>query len=98
MEQNKKEIKIYKPVLVSENKLELDEDTINYNKNLFEGTDDGFIPMDVDKDVAIQRMSRDLYQFASSGFRELYANEARACRYAKKHHNADPVIVRLGHN
>ena len=93
MEKQKEEIKIFKPVLVSEDKLELDEDSINYNKNLFDGTDDGFIPMDVDKEVAIQRMSKDLYQYASSGFRELYANEARAARYAKKHHDADPMIV-----
>ncbi len=85
--------KIYKPTIISEDPLDLEQSKISYNKNLFEGTENGFIKMDVDKDVAIQRMSRDLYQHASSGFRELYANEARACRYAKKHHNAEPLIL-----
>lgn len=87
------EIKIYKPTLVSEQPLDIPQDEINYNKNLMDGTENGFIKMDVDKQVAIQRMSKDLYQFASSGFRELYANEARACRYAKKHYNAKPTII-----
>ncbi len=91
MMKEEEEIKIYTPTLVSENLLDVTDN--DYNKTLFEGTDNGFIKMDVDKDVAIQRMSRDLYQYASSGIRELYANEARACRTAKKKYNADPMIV-----
>lgn len=47
-----------------------------------DGTGDGFIRTDIEKDVIIQRISRDLYSNPMSGIRELYANEARACRQA----------------
>ena len=40
----------------------------------------------------IQRISHDLYAKPESGFRELFNNEARACRTARKHHNASPRI------
>ena len=79
----KDKIKIYKPILIKEKQLNVPPEDITYNENLFDGTEKGFIKMDVDKDVAIQRMSKKLYKHASSGLRELYVNEARACRYAK---------------
>ena len=85
------DIKIYKPKLVSEHNFELKDN--QYNKTLFEGTDDGYIKMDLDKEVAIQRMSKDLYQYASSGLRELYVNEVRACHTAREKYGADPTII-----
>ena len=50
------------------------------------------IPVKVDKDSAIQRLSTNIYAHATSGVREIYANEARACNIAKKL-GYDPEIL-----
>ena len=83
--------KIYTPKIISEAALGILQEA-GYAGELPAGTKDGFIKTSLEQDVAIQRISHDLYQHAASGFRELYVNEARACRYAKKHHGADPRI------
>ena len=53
---------------------------------------DGVIPVKLEDDVIIQRISRDLYANPTSGIRELYANEARAARTARREYGADPLI------
>jgi hypothetical protein len=47
----------------------------------------------LDSDVIIQKLSHDIYSGWKSGLRELYNNEARACRItAKQHLTANPTI------
>lgn len=62
-----------------------------YRGKLPDGTRDGFIRTDIEKDVIIQRVSKDLYANPASGIRELYVNEVRACQEASGH-GADPYI------
>lgn len=86
------EIKIYKPTLVKEEPLPLEQQELAYAQKLLQVSKDGMIPVKLEEDVVIQRISHDLYAKPESGFRELFNNEARACRTAKKHHNASPRI------
>ncbi len=89
--------KIYKPTLISENALDIPNP--GYAGKMPDGTQDGFISTKIEEDVTIQRISHDLYKHASSGFRELFVNEARFCRHARDCHDADPVInVKIGKN
>jgi hypothetical protein len=85
----------YKPTLIQENPLPLEERDISYSKELLELSDsnNGFIPVKLEQDVVVQRISHDLYAKPESGFRELFTNELRACRTAKKIFQADPSIV-----
>ncbi len=82
--------KYYKPEIISEKPLPIPNP--GSTGSLPDGTKDGFIRTSLEEDVVIQRISHDLYEHASSGLRELYANEARACRHAMKHHGADSRI------
>ena len=85
----------YKPTLVEEKPLPLDEKDISYAKELLglSDTSDGFIPLKLEQDVVVQRISRDLYAKPESGFRELYNNELRACKTSEKIFGAKPKIV-----
>ena len=86
----------YKPTLFKENPLHLEEGEISYAKELLELSDkkkSGFIPLRLEEEVVVQRISHDLYAKPESGLRELYNNEARACRTAEKTFGAKPSIV-----
>ena len=85
----------YKPKLVEENPLPLEENDLTYAKEILGLSDssDGFIPLKLEQDVVVQRISRDLYAKPESGFRELVNNEARACRVAEKIFGAKPTII-----
>ena len=85
----------YKPTLVEEKPLPLEEKDIAYAKELLglPESSDGFIPLKLEQDVVIQRISHDLYAKPESGFRELVNNEVRACRMAEKSFGAKPKIV-----
>lgn len=85
-------VKIYKPMLVKEDPLPLDQAELSYAEKLLQASSNGLIPVKLEQDVVIQRISHDLYANAESGFRELYNNEARACRIARNHYNASPRI------
>ena len=86
-------VKIYKPTLVKEDPLPLDRAELSYAEKLLQASRDGLIPVKLEQDVIIQRISHDLYASPESGFRELYNNEARACRIARNHYyNASPRI------
>jgi hypothetical protein len=95
MESTNQKCNYYKPTLIHENPLALDEEDISYAKELLELSDNnnGFIPVKLEQDVVVQRISHDLYAKPESGFRELYLNEVRACMSAKKTFRADPSIV-----
>ncbi len=88
-----KQIAIFKPELIKENPLQLEPESIAYAGKLVSAAKDGMIPVTLEEDVVIQRISHDLYAKATSGFRELFNNEARACRIAKKKYEANPKIV-----
>ena len=83
-------VKYYKPDLVTEKSLKIRDG--GFVGKLPEKSDNGFIQIGLESDVVIQRISKDLYAHPSSGIRELYANEARACREAARH-GANPRIV-----
>ncbi len=79
-----KEIRIFKPNVTEEKPIGVGIEELAYAPRLLAASKDGFIPVDLEKDVIIQRVSHDLYASPKSGFRELYENEARACRAAKE--------------
>ncbi len=84
----------YKPTLVKEDPLPLDSSQLSYASKLLQASSNGLIPVKLEQDVIIQRISHDLYSDPKSGFRELYNNEARACRIARKSYpGTDPRIV-----
>ena len=86
-------IRISKPVIAAESACVAGVDS-SHAKRLAGAVNPktGLIPVRMEHDVMIQRVSRDLYTGPLSGIRELYANEARACRTAKKEHGASPEI------
>jgi hypothetical protein len=87
-------ITIYKPTLVREDPLQLDSSALSYASKLLQASNNGLIPVRLEEDVIIQRISHDLYSDPKSGFRELYNNEARACRIARKNYpGTNPRIV-----
>ena len=91
---NAETIAIYKPTFVKEDPLQLDSSEISYASRLLQASNNGLIPVKLEEDVIIQRISHDLYSDPKSGFRELYNNEARACRIARKNYpGASPHIV-----
>lgn len=75
--------KYYKPEIQNAPELNIpDEDTKDSPiKSLEVGKK---IKVKLDSDVIIQRVSHDLYSSWTSGLRELYNNEARACRTTKR--------------
>jgi len=85
-------VEIYKPTLVREDPLPLDQAELSYAEKLLQASSNGLIPVKLEQDVVIQRISHDLYASPESGFRELYNNEARACRIARNHYDASPRI------
>ena len=89
---NSENIDIYRPVIRTEKPLKLDEDLIGYSYTLTAAMDNGMIQTRLEEDVVKQRISRELYEKPSSGLRELFANEVRACRTAKNKHGANPAI------
>ncbi len=86
------ELKFYKPTISKEDPLSLSREELAYAPKLLEASQDGLIKVKLEEDVIIQRVSHDLYANPESGFRELYNNEARACRIAGKHFEANPTI------
>ncbi|WP_148681235.1 hypothetical protein [Candidatus Nitrososphaera gargensis] len=88
-------VRIYKPTLLKEDPLPLDRAELSYAEKLLQASSDGLIPVKLEEDVVIQRISHDLYASAESGFRELYNNEARACRIARNHYYNDDASPRI---
>lgn len=86
------QIRIYRPTITEENPLALGREELSYAPKLLEASQDGLIKVKLEEDVIIQRVSHDLYANAESGFRELYNNEARACRISAKQFGASPRI------
>src|SRR5208282_2299331 len=86
------ELKIYKPTIAREDPLPLGQEELSYAPKLLAASESGMIKVRLEEDVIIQRVSHDLYANPESGFRELYNNEARACRIAARHFGADPRI------
>jgi len=68
-----------------------EEDTVS--SPLSKISDGKTIKVQLDSDVVIQKLSHDIYSSWKSGFRELYNNEARACRItARDYPDANPEI------
>ena len=78
-----KKKKYYKPDINKEKPLKLDKESLKYNDDLNKIAKDGEIKVKLNSDVIIQRVAKDLYSGPMSGVRELFNNEARACRQAR---------------
>ena len=95
--------KYYKPELHVVPEIDLPkEDSISSPLNRLSSGDT--ISVSLDSDVIIQKLSHEIYSGWKSGLRELYNNEARACRITSKQHpttnpsihiTIDPVERRL---
>ena len=83
-------IDIYRGETIESKPLELDKELTNYSERLT--TEGNTIKVKLDSDIIIQRISHDLYKNYESGVRELFQNEARACRIARSKYNAKPKI------
>ena len=86
-------IEISKPEIRQEKSCRIDGLDTRYAEKLHDAVgDNGLIPVKLEQDVIIQRISHELYSDPQSGIRELLANEIRACHNAMKRHGAKPLI------
>lgn len=83
---------IYTPEIAAERPLDIEIGSAEYASKLQNAQEDGMIMVKLEEAVVRDRISHDLYAKPSSGLRELFANEARACRTAQREHNATPKI------
>ena len=90
--ENTPDIDIYRPDLIKTKSLGLGQKQTGYSSLLQDAQENGMIPVKLEEEVVRQRISRDLYEKPSSGLRELFANEIRACHTAKDKHGANPRI------
>ena len=80
------------PEIAEEHPVDIEAGSSDYATKLQNAQEDGMILVKLEEAVVRDRISHDLYEKPSSGLRELFANEARACRTAKREHSASPVI------
>lgn len=83
---------IYRPEIISENPITLDPKLTEYSPTLLSAIENGMIQVKLDEEVVKQRISYNMYEKPSSGLRELFANELRACHTARDKHGAIPRI------
>ena len=87
-----KEDKYYKPELHVVPDVDIPKEDIESSPLTRLGGGDT-LSVKLDSDVIIQKLSHDIYSGWKSGLRELYNNEARACRItAKQHLTSNPTI------
>ena len=77
----------YTPETKTEKPLSIDR-SIEQEEHLKRET----IKVSMEDDVILQRLARDIYKKPESGLRELYVNEAKACRIARDRYGLDPEI------
>ena len=86
------EDKYYKPELHVVPDIDIPEEDVASSPLTRLGNGDT-LSVKLDSDVIIQKLSHEIYSGWKSGLRELYNNEARACRItAKQYHNTRPQI------
>jgi len=86
--------KFYKPKFAEEEtKLNISSKHRTANQRLNSIAENGVIEVELDAKVVKQRIAKDLYSSWQSGFRELFNNEARACRIAINTHNAKARLI-----
>ena len=89
---NKPQTEIYMPKIITENPINIEVEEKDYASTLQAAQEGGMIPVKLEEAVVRDRVSHDLYKNASSGLRELFANEAKACRTARRECNSHPRI------
>ena len=89
---NKQQTEIYMPEIITENPVDIEVEEKGYASLLQSAQEGGMIPVKLEEAVVRDRVSHDLYKNASSGLRELFANEAKACRTARNEYGARPRI------
>lgn len=85
-------IEVYTPEVGVSESFDLDENTTSYSSRLNKLKEGGVVDVKLNERAIKWRISHDLYKDYRSGVRELFQNEARACRQARSKYNAKPKI------
>lgn len=85
-------LKIYTPDIGDSESIGLDETETSYSPRLNKIKEGEIIQVQLNEKAIKWRISHDLYKDFKSGVRELFQNEARACRQARDKYNAKPKI------
>ena len=85
-------LKVYTPDIGESEEIGLDQTTTSYSPRLNKLKEGEVIQVKLNEKAIKWRISHDLYKDFKSGVRELFQNEARACRKARDEYNAKPKI------
>lgn len=85
-------LKVYTPDIGDSEEIGLDQTTTSYSPRLNKLKEGETIQVKLNEKAIKWRISHDLYKDFKSGVRELFQNEARACRQARDKYNAKPKI------
>lgn len=85
-------LKVYTPDIGDSEEIGLDQTTTSYSPRLNKLKEGETIQVKLNEKAIKWRISHDLYKDYKSGVRELFQNEARACRQARDKYNAKPKI------
>lgn len=85
-------LEVYTPEVGESESFNLDETTTSYSPRLNKLKEGGIVDVKLNERAIKWRISHDLYKDFRSGLRELFQNEARACRQAIKKYNAKSKI------
>lgn len=89
-------LEIYTPEIGNSEEIGIDQTTTSYSDRLNKLKEGEVVQVKLNEKAIKWRISHDLYKDFKSGVRELFQNEARACRQAQSKYNAKPKIeVRL---
>jgi len=92
-------LEVYTPDIGESQEIGIDETTTSYSPRLNKLKEGETIQVKLNEKAIKWRISHDLYKDFKSGVRELFQNEARACRQARTKYNAKPKIeVRINPN
>jgi TusA-related sulfurtransferase len=86
-------LEVYTPEIGESQEIGIDQTTTSYSPRLNKLKEGETIQVKLNEKAIKWRISHDLYKDFKSGVRELFQNEARACRQARDKYNAKPKIV-----
>lgn len=86
------DMEVYTPDIGNSEEIGIDQSTTSYSERLNKLKVGEIIDVKLNEKAIKWRISHDLYKDYRSGVRELFQNEARACRQAIKKYNAKPYI------
>jgi hypothetical protein len=91
---NEEEIQFHTPEVPNAPPIDLDPARLDYHddEQLLSLATGGVMKLELEEDVVVSRIARDIYSSFRSGFREMYANAVTACLTAKETFGAEPRI------